>query len=184
MLINMASQKKILFITFLIASLLGFVLFFFLKKNQETSDQTTPDSSVSIPSLPAGSDEASTVPSAINSNLSDQYKLENIGSYGYEYLRNNPDFVSKIQKIKGDFKINDIAVSAPILKAALAGEKRYLMFWGCTEYDCNGTINVIAYGENSDNIFLLVENSPGKYDFFGNPPEEEKGLLEYIYLAR
>ncbi len=180
----MTNQKKILLITFLIVSLLGFVLFLFLKKNQGISDQIAPDSSVSIPSLPADSSGASIVPPVIDSSLSGQYGLENIGSYGYEYLKNNPDFVTKIQKIKVDFKIDDIAVSTPILKATLAGEKRYLMFWGCTEYDCNGTINVIAYGENSDNIFLLVENNPGKYDFFGNPPEEEKALLEYIYLAR
>jgi hypothetical protein len=168
----------------LVFLLLGVAFAYMLisKNNYPAQSNNIPNSQINQPaSLP------------IPAHLSDiQLKIEEIdggsaqkeyGESSFKALENKPEITSLAQKVKSDFKPEDMGSSVPPRLIKLENGKKILILIGCAPDNCGGTSNVIAYDQQEKKVFILRENySQTDVKIYGNPSEEIKNLLMYYYL--
>jgi hypothetical protein len=176
---------KIFFIAVAVI-LLAIVVFLIIsrKQNQKTTETnaTSPQSSSQeVPALPE-----TTQPQTSSGQIAGpegSSPIEKQISYSYDILEGDPEILSSIQSVKGDFTLDDIGVSYPSATTKLKNGDDILLLSGCRPHDCGGTEIVIAYDKTDKKSYLLVEKigTTAGYLIDGDPPQGIKNLLIFYF---
>ncbi len=111
--------------------------------------------------------------------------LEKYGKYAFETLSRNPEIVGLTKNLDKNFDPASMEISSLSRTFELKNGKKYLAMAGCATGNCGGTEKIIIYDEVDKKAFMAEENSDQtQLLLLGNPGEQEKYLLIYIYFHR
>lgn len=111
--------------------------------------------------------------------------LGKYGKFAFETLGKNPTITNLLKGLDKTFDPSMIETSSPSHTFQLNNGKNYLVFSGCTTGNCGGTERIIIYSEAENKVYMAVENeSQTQLKIFGNPDDQERALLIYMYFHK
>ena len=161
--------------------------------SQENSDSASSESNATSPSQTSNISNGSTI--ALEDKLKniplpgkqtdDSSILNKYGKFAFETLAKNPNITTLIKGLDNNFDPSMVDVSSPSHTFQLTNGKNYLAFSGCATGNCGGTEKIILFNEAENKVFMAAENeSQTQFNLFGNPDDQEKSLLLYVYFHK
>jgi len=115
--------------------------------------------------------------------MTDRELAKKFGAYFFQAKARNPQIIGAIQRVKSNFKPEDLGVSFYNKFIQLDDGRMIVLLSGCTPHNCGGTENMVAYDFAGGQAYVLEENSDStKAYIFGNPDAGIRNILLYEYL--